>query len=128
MEGMESCEDRFQLTHANVTHSALQAIASERDRYPNGREATNTAGLKTKATRSNATVVVYAVPVDLWLGSNISPSSVVLFAKRGWRTSRLSSDDPQSRQEHRSLTIIGEVPLLVKRKMGQCRKGLKRTR
>lgn len=64
IEGMESCEDFFQLTQAKVTHSALHAIASERDKYPKGRETTNTAGMKMKATASRAAVVVYPVPVD----------------------------------------------------------------
>jgi hypothetical protein len=41
-------------------------MASERDTYPTGREATNTAGQKIKAMISRATVVVYAVPVDFW--------------------------------------------------------------
>jgi hypothetical protein len=51
-------------------------MASERDTYPNGRETTNTAGMKMKATVSKATVVVYPVPVDFW-EANIASSSVV---------------------------------------------------
>jgi len=46
------------LTQANVTQSALQAMASETDTYPTGRKTTNAAGLKMKATVSKATVVV----------------------------------------------------------------------
>jgi hypothetical protein len=79
---MERREDFVQLTQAKITHTALQAIASRRDKYPNGREMTNTAGLKMKATTNNATVVVYAVPVD-FCRSDISTSSVVLLAKGG---------------------------------------------
>jgi len=51
-------------------------MASERDTYPIGREATNTAGQKIRAMISRATVVVYPVPVDFW-ESNIATSSVV---------------------------------------------------
>jgi hypothetical protein len=71
--------DLFQLTQANATHSALQAIASETDTYPNGRETTSMAGLKTKATMRNATVVVYPVPVGFW-ASNIATSWIVVMA------------------------------------------------
>lgn len=60
---MERREDFLQLNQAKVTHSALQATAKDRATYPNGRETTRTAGLKTKATASNAMVVLYAVPV-----------------------------------------------------------------
>jgi len=55
-----------------ATQSALQAIANEIDTYPNGRETANMAGIKTKATARNATVVVYPVPVDFWWASNIA--------------------------------------------------------
>jgi hypothetical protein len=64
IDGMESCEDFFQLIQAQPAHSALQAMASATAAYPNGREMNNTAGLKRKATASKATVVVYPVPVD----------------------------------------------------------------
>jgi hypothetical protein len=73
---MESCDDFFRLTQANMTQSTLHAIASETDTYPTGRKKTNAAGLKIKATVSKATVVVYPVPVDFW-ESNIATSSVV---------------------------------------------------
>jgi len=73
---MVSREYFFQFTQARITHSALQAIASERDTYPIGREAINTAGQKIMAMISRATVVVYPVPVDFW-ESNIATSSVV---------------------------------------------------
>jgi hypothetical protein len=77
MEGMESRENFFQLTQANVTDSALHAIANKNDGYPNGRKKTNAAGLKTKAATSRATVVVYVIPVDFWHESNIATPSVV---------------------------------------------------
>jgi hypothetical protein len=76
IEGMESCDDFFQLTKANVTQSKLQAIASATDTYPTGRKTSNVAGMKMKATVSRATIVVYPVPVDFW-ESNIAISSVV---------------------------------------------------
>ena len=63
---MESSDDFFQLTQAQPAHSALKAMASESAPYPNGREMNKTAGLKTKAAASSATVVVYPVPVDFW--------------------------------------------------------------
>jgi len=69
---MESCDDLFHLTQANATHSALQAIASEIDMYPNGRETNKTAGTNMKATTRNATVVVYSVPVGFCWESNIA--------------------------------------------------------
>jgi hypothetical protein len=52
--------------------NALQAITSETDVYPNGRQTTNSAGLKMKATRRYAIVMVPA-PVDLW-DANIANS------------------------------------------------------
>jgi len=80
MEGIVSCEDLFQWTQEKVTHNALLASPSERNKYPNGRSATNTAGMKMKATASKATVVVYRRPVDFNAGSNIATSSVVVVA------------------------------------------------
>ena len=74
---MESCEDFFQLIYANVTQSALQAMASETDTYPIGREEANTAGLKINATMSKPTVAVYPVPVDFWCESIMVTSSVI---------------------------------------------------
>jgi hypothetical protein len=73
---MVSRDDFFQLTQAKTTHSALQAMASKRGTYPTGREAINTAGQKIKAMISKPTEVVYRVPVDFWLESNIATSSV----------------------------------------------------
>ena len=67
---MNSCEDFFQRMAANATEHTLVAIPSERDMYPNDRDTMITAGTKTKATASNAIVMVYAVPVD-FLASNI---------------------------------------------------------
>jgi hypothetical protein len=77
MEGMEICDDRFQFTQANMTQTTLQAIASETDTTPSGREMISTAGLKTKATRRNAIVVVYPVPVDFSDACNMQPPQVV---------------------------------------------------
>jgi hypothetical protein len=68
---MESCDFR-QLTQASVRHSELHAKASNSGKYPPVREIATIAGLKTRATTSNATVVVYVVPVGFWFGSNIS--------------------------------------------------------
>lgn len=70
IEGMESCDFR-QLTQASVRHSELQATASDTGKYPLVRETINIAGLKTKAPISQATVVVYVVPVGFWFGLNI---------------------------------------------------------
>jgi hypothetical protein len=58
MDGIESWEDLFQWTQAQITLAALQATAKEIDQYPNGREVSNTSGLKMKATASRATVAV----------------------------------------------------------------------
>ncbi|MCU1337029.1 MAG: hypothetical protein JWO19_2610 [Bryobacterales bacterium] len=65
IEGMVRFDDLFQFIRAKATHRTLQAIANEANPYPNGRETNNTAGMKTKATASKATVVVYPVPVDV---------------------------------------------------------------
>ncbi|MBZ5609210.1 MAG: hypothetical protein LAP38_13185 [Acidobacteriia bacterium] len=75
---MEIRENLFQLTQANTTHSTLHAIASDADMYPTGRENSSAAGLKMNATTRNATVLVYPVPVDFWLVSNMATSSVGL--------------------------------------------------
>jgi hypothetical protein len=82
MEGIESCDDFFQLTQAITTHMALHTTASETDRYPIGRKKSNIAGLKMKATTRNATVVVYSVPVDFCPEANMATSSVVGWAKK----------------------------------------------
>jgi hypothetical protein len=63
-EGMVSCQPFLQPTQAKAAHNTLQAIASNTDPYPKGRGITNTAGLNTRATISNVTVVLYWVPVD----------------------------------------------------------------
>jgi hypothetical protein len=65
-EGMESREDLFQLTQARVTQAALKIAARETGKYSTRCVASSTAGLKMKATASQATVVVYVVPVDFW--------------------------------------------------------------
>ena len=75
---MESRDDLFQVTQAKAMHKALHAAASEANPYPNGRDRNSTAGLKMKATASKATVVVYPVPVDFWLESNMATSSIVV--------------------------------------------------
>jgi hypothetical protein len=64
MEGIEIRDDFFQFNQAKRMHRTLQAIAKETEIMPNGRVAISTAGLKTKATSRNATVVVYPVPID----------------------------------------------------------------
>jgi len=71
---MDNFANFFQLAQARTTHSALQAPASERNMYPTGRDATDTAGMKMKAMISKATVVVYPVPVGFWSESNITTS------------------------------------------------------
>ena len=58
MDGMESCDDCFQLIQAQTAHSTLHPIAREAAPYPIGRERNNMAGLKIKATASKATVEV----------------------------------------------------------------------
>jgi hypothetical protein len=109
---MESCDDLFQLTQAKVTHIALQATASETDKHPNGREATNTAGLKMKATASRATVRLYSVPVDFRQGSNMFNLLGCPVRYERWGG---SADLPQTirraSKEAGSLTSVGEVAL-----------------
>jgi hypothetical protein len=63
VEATVSSEYLFQLIHARATNIALQASASKRETYPNGRESIKTAGLKMKAPISKAAVMVYLVPV-----------------------------------------------------------------
>jgi hypothetical protein len=58
IDGMVSCEDLFQLTRAITKQIALHMIASARETYPNGRDISRSPGMKTKATASNATVLV----------------------------------------------------------------------
>jgi hypothetical protein len=82
MEGMESCDVFLQVTQASATHSVLHTIASETDKYPKGRETTNTAGMKTKATTRKATVVVYPVPVDFLDASNMQPPRLTGWPKK----------------------------------------------
>jgi hypothetical protein len=65
IQGPDESDDFFRLAQAIALQNALQAIASETDVYPNGRQTTNIAGLKMKATRSNA-IVMAPVPVDFW--------------------------------------------------------------
>jgi hypothetical protein len=55
---MESWDDLFQWIQAHPAHSTLQAMASEAETYPMGREKNNTTGLKMKATASKAMVIV----------------------------------------------------------------------
>lgn len=55
---MESRENFRQSSHARITQSPLQAIASEIDMYPNGLETINNVGMKMNATTSKATVMV----------------------------------------------------------------------
>jgi hypothetical protein len=77
MEGLVRSDDFFQLAQANVTQVMLTAIASKRARYPNGRKTNNTPGLKMNATLSKATILVYPVPVDFSIESNMATSQVV---------------------------------------------------
>jgi hypothetical protein len=77
IEGMETRDDFFQLAQANATQEMLTAIASVRATYPNGRETTNTAGLKMNATLSKAAVLVYPAPAEFPLESNMATSWVV---------------------------------------------------
>jgi hypothetical protein len=76
MEGMERCDDFFQVTQANATHIRLQTIARETETYPKRPEKNNAEGLKMKATTRKAIVVVYPVPVDFCCVSNIATPSV----------------------------------------------------
>jgi hypothetical protein len=71
---MESRENLLQLTQAMARHITLHAMASNKVRYPAGREKSTAAGLKTRATTSNAAVVVWAVPVGFWHASNMATS------------------------------------------------------
>jgi hypothetical protein len=64
IEGMLTFECLFHATQAAAAHRVLQAIARDTGRYPSGREMRTTAGVKMKATRSKAIVVVYCVPVN----------------------------------------------------------------
>jgi hypothetical protein len=79
MEGMERCEDFFQVIQASAMQITLLTIASETEIYPKRPEKSRAAGLKMKATTRKAIVVVYPVPVDFCCVSNIATPSV-----RGW--------------------------------------------
>jgi hypothetical protein len=76
-EGMARRERKVQWTQARVEHTRLVAAARAMGNDPTGRGRRSTAGLKTKAIRSRATVVVCWVPVDFRPGSNTATSSVV---------------------------------------------------
>src|SRR6266567_9311577 len=101
---MESCDDLFQLNQANATQSALNATASEIDTYPNGREMTNTAGIKRNATTRKATVVVYPVPVDFCCASNITTPSL------GWLSSSPGPAGQAAAEPSRSDTHHALIP------------------
>ena len=68
------------MTEARTTHSALAEIASKRDAYPNGLDRSKNTGMKMKAIASNVTVLVYPVPVDFRLESNMATSPIVVVA------------------------------------------------
>jgi hypothetical protein len=95
------------MTQANAIHIALHTIAEEINTYPTGRERTNMAGIKMKATTRNATVVVYPVPVDFWWASNIGTPTLLGWPKRrGIRPPDLVSDDPRVGWSAQTFTII----------------------
>jgi hypothetical protein len=73
---MVSSERLFQLIQAKATHNALHASARETATYPDEPVTLRAAGLKMSAPTSNATVIVYPVPVDFCWESNIATSSV----------------------------------------------------
>ena len=113
MEGIVSCDDFFQATQASVTHSALHTIATETATYPNGREITNTAGMKIKATARKATVLVYPVPVGFLDASNKSTSSVVKVPKkRGIGTPDLAQRVREWAEVHTRLLLSVKLQVL----------------
>ena len=69
IDGLDKSFDLFHLAQAIIVQNALQAIASETDVYPRGRQTTNSAGLKMKATRRYA-IVMAPAPVDFWDANN----------------------------------------------------------
>jgi hypothetical protein len=73
---MERREDFFQVIQASAMQIALQTIARETEIYPKRPEKSRAAGLNTKATTRNATVVVYPVPVDFCCVLNIATPAV----------------------------------------------------
>jgi hypothetical protein len=64
IEGIESCDDCFQLRQAKPKQMTLQIAASVNARAPKLARNIKAAGTNTVATIRNATVVVYPVPVD----------------------------------------------------------------
>jgi hypothetical protein len=63
-EGMESCEEFFQLRQANPKQTTLPTAASAIAMVPKLSKNIKAAGMNTTATIRKATVVVYPVPVD----------------------------------------------------------------
>ena len=63
MECPETRDD-FQLAHANAAQAMLPPIARKMAGYPNGRDATRTAGIKIKPAARYAIIAVYPVPED----------------------------------------------------------------
>jgi hypothetical protein len=72
---MVSREHRFQLNQAKARQKELAAIAIRTEKYPDGRETINAAGLKTRAPikQSDCRVVlgsgVFLVRVEHWKSS-----------------------------------------------------------
>lgn len=58
MEEIERLEYFFQFIQANAVHRPLQASARASEKYPMGRDAMSSPGLRMKATNSKATVIV----------------------------------------------------------------------
>jgi hypothetical protein len=58
IDAIESRENFIQLILASPTQIALHAIAAARETSPKGRDTIKTAGMKMKATISNAAVAV----------------------------------------------------------------------
>ena len=76
------------MPHANATHIALHAIASETAAYPAGRETVKNAGLKMSAKVSKASVGGIAAPSRLSVRFKHETSQVVL----RWRAKKQKSD------------------------------------
>jgi hypothetical protein len=59
--------------------NTLQTSPSHADAKPNGRDMNNSAGTNTKDTINNAAVVVYWLPVRIWLDSSMVTTSWVVW-------------------------------------------------
>ena len=64
IDGIVNAEVLFHAVHERTRHSRLVQAARKPNPFPNGEDTNMTSGTKSNATDSNATGVVYSVPVD----------------------------------------------------------------